>query len=454
MNTKKKNRIGMFLAYMGGSPIFLLISSYLVYYYTNVAGLDPAAVGTVLLVSRVLDGVSDVVFGNMIDRTRTKMGVCRPWVFRMSIFGVLGIVSLFSVPAIDSILIKYIYVFITYNFANTIVATIYQLAIITLPSYLERDSEERNIIYIFANTGQALTQVLISSVMFKAVTALGGAQSAWTICSIVISVLGMILSMIAVWLCKETVDPDEIAKNTGDEAKVPFVKAIKACIVNKYWWMILAFVTFGTAANVATFTMTSYYSQYVLGDTTLADILNTAYTFPMMAIIPFLGIIVGKIGKRNIALIGATLMALGSFVTILTPTNITMLCVGTVLKSVGMGMPSAVYAAMLTDSIEYGQWKTGVRNQAVLIGAQSAGGKIGQGLCSAFLSWSMAWAGYNGMEAIQSASAVGCIQKLFGVFPLVMAVLMVVILLRYDLDKRFPQIMADLKAREKKGAKQ
>ena len=77
MNTKKKNRIGMFLAYMGGSPIFLLISSYLVYYYTNVAGLDPAAVGTVLLVSRVLDGVSDVVFGNMIDRTRTKMGVCR-----------------------------------------------------------------------------------------------------------------------------------------------------------------------------------------------------------------------------------------------------------------------------------------------------------------------------------------------------------------------------------------
>ena len=96
--SKFKNRIGMALAYFGGSPIFILISGYLVYFYTNVAGLDAAMVGTILLISRVLDGVSDVIFGNMIDRTRTKMGVCRPWVFRMAFFGMLGILSLFCIP--------------------------------------------------------------------------------------------------------------------------------------------------------------------------------------------------------------------------------------------------------------------------------------------------------------------------------------------------------------------
>lgn len=448
MKTENKfiNRVGMALAYFGGSPIFLLISGYLVYFYTNVVGLSAATVGTILLISRVLDGVSDVVFGNMIDRTRTKMGVCRPWVFRMAFFGMLGIMSLFCVPHLEG-MAQYVYVFISYNFANTIVATIYQLAIIALPSYLTREVNERSIIYIWANAGQAVTQVLISSMMFKAVTALGGDQRAWIIMAAAISFTGMICTLIAVYLCREKVNPDEIASASGDEASVPFGKAIGALLQNKYWWMILLFVTFGTGINVATMTMTPYYAQYVLGDTTLADILNTCFAFPMIIIIPFLGLIVSKVGKRNIALTGAILLAVGSAITIVAPNNMALLCVAAVIKSAGMGCPSAVYAAMLADSIEYGQWKTGVRNQAILMGAQSAGGKIGVGLISAFISWSMAIAGFVGTQAVQTASANAAIARLYSVMPLILAVLMVVILLKYDLDKRYPQIMKELEER-------
>ena len=378
----------MALAYFGGSPIFILISGYLVYFYTNVAGLDAAMVGTILLISRVLDGVSDVIFGNMIDRTRTKMGVCRPWVFRMAFFGMLGILSLFCIPHLQGGA-QFLYVFVSYNFANTIVATIYQLSIIALPSYLTRDADERSVVYIWANAGQAVTQVLLSSMMFKAVTALGGDQKAWIIAAAIISFTGMVSSLIAVVLCKETVKPDEIAKATGDEANVPFLKAVVACAKNKYWWMILLFVTFGTGINVGTMTMTPYYSQYVLGDTTLADILNTCFAFPQIIVIPFLGLIVAKVGKKNIAITGAVLLTIGSAITVFAPNNLILLCIAAVIKSAGIGCPTAVYAAMLADSVEYGQWKTGIRNQAILMGAQSAGGKIGQGLISAFLSWSI-----------------------------------------------------------------
>lgn len=440
------NRIGMALAYFGGSPIFLLISGYLVYFYTNVVGMNAGVVGTILLISRVLDGFSDVIFGNMIDRTRTKMGVCRPWVFRMAFFGMLGILSLFCVPHLEGAA-QYIYVFVSYNFANTIVATIFQLSIIALPSYLTRDANERSVIYIWANAGQAVTQVILSSTMFKAVSALGGDQRAWIIMAFIISLTGMVSSLIAVWMCKENVKPDEIAKATGDEANVPFVKAVGACVRNKYWWMILLFVTFGTGINVGTMTMTPYYSQYVLGDTTLADILNTCYSFPMVIIIPFLGLIVAKVGKRNIALVGAGMLAVGSAITIFAPHNMVLLCIAAVIKSAGIGCPSAVYAAMLADSVEYGQWKTGIRNQAILMGAQSAGGKIGQGLISAFLSWSMAIAGFVGTEAVQTAAANNAIIRLYSVMPLVLAVLMILILVNYDLDKRYPQIMKDLEER-------
>lgn len=444
--SKFKNRIGMALAYFGGSPIFLLISGYLVYFYTNVVGLDAAMVGTILLISRVLDGVSDVIFGNMIDRTRTKMGVCRPWVFRMAFFGMVGILSLFCVPHLEGVA-QFVYVFVSYNFANTIVATIYQLSIIALPSYLTRDADERSVIYIWANAGQAVTQVILSSMMFKAVLALGGDQRAWIIAAAVISFTGMVSSLIAVVLCKETVKPDEIAKATGDEASVPFAKAVVACIKNKYWWMILLFVTFGTGINVGTMTMTPYYAQYVLGDTTLADILNTCFSFPMMIVIPFLGVIVAKVGKRNIAMTGAILLAIGSAITIVAPHNMVLLCIAAIIKSAGIGCPSAVYAAMLADSVEYGQWKTGVRNQAILMGAQSAGGKIGQGLISAFLSWSMAIAGFVGTQAVQTAAANTAIIRLYSVLPLILAVLMVIVLVNYDLDKRYPQIMKDLEDR-------
>ena len=288
--------------------------------------------------------------------------------------------------------------------------------------------------------------------MFTVVTALGGDQRAWIIVTGCIAFLGMILTMICVAMCKEEVDPDEIAKASGTEAKVPFIQVLKAVVTNKYWWMILGFVTLGTAVYSGTAMITPYYSQYVLGNTTLADMLNSFFAFPMMIMTPFLGFVVNKVGKRNIALFGASMIAVGSVVAALFPHSIPMLCTAQILKSVGVGCPTAVYAAMLADSIEFGQWKTGIRAQAVMMGAQSSGGKIGAGLITSAMTWIMAAVGYNGMLEVQSPSTVAAIQKLYSVLPLGLAAGMILILVFYDLDKRYPQIMADLKVREHENA--
>ena len=102
---------------------------------------------------------------------------------------------------------------------------------------------------------------------------------------------------------------------------------------------------------------------------------------------------------------------------------------------------------MLADAIEYGQWKTGIRTQAMIIGAQSAGGKLGSGLITTAMTWIMAAVGFNGMVEIQSAETVAAIQKLYSILPLALAACMAIILFLYDLDKRYPQIMADLQNR-------
>lgn len=447
MKDKLKVRFGMSLAYMGGCPIFLLISGYLTYFYTNVVGLSAGVIGTILFFSKVLDGISDVVFGNMIDKTRTKMGVCRPWVFRMSIFGVIGILSLFLIPDIGQSA-QYVYVIASYNIANAVIATIYQLAIISLPTYLTRDQNERSIIYIFANCGQFVMQFILSTVMFKVIASLGGDQRAWVLATGAVAVFGMILTLIAVALCKETVDPDEIAKASGTEGKTPFWKTVKAVVRNKYWWMILGFVILGTGVYSGTSTITPYYAQYILGDTSIADTLNSFFAFPMMVMTPFLGFVINKVGKRNIALFGSCSIAAGCIVAWLFPSSLPMLCIAQVLKSVGVGCPTAVYAAMLADSIEYGHWKTGVRAQAMMMGAQSAGNKIGAGLITSAMTWIMQAVGFNGMLAVQSAETNAAIQQLYSVLPLILAAAMILILVFYDLDKRYDGIMADLKERE------
>lgn len=378
------------------------------------------------------------------------MGVCCPWVFRMSIFGLIGILGLFLVPKVGDTA-KYVYVFISYNIANAVVATIYQLAIISLPTYLTRDQNERGIIYIFANSGQFVMQFILSTFMFKIISALGGDQRAWVLATGGVAFFSMILTMIAVALCKETVDPDEIAKASGTEAKVPFMQVIKAVFSNKYWWMILGFVTLGTDVYSGTATISPYYAQYILGDTTIADTLNSFFAFPMMVMTPFLGLVINKVGKRNIALFGSCSIAVGSIVAAVFPTSLPMLCVAQVLKSIGVGCPTAVYAAMLADSIEYGQWKTGVRAQAVMMGAQSAGGKIGAGLITSVMTWIMEAVGFNGMLAVQSAGTNAAIQKLYSILPLGLAAAMILILFFYDLDKRYDGIMADLRKRENRG---
>lgn len=442
---KYKNRIAMAMTYMGSTPLFLLIGGYLVFYYTNVIGLNPGAIGTILLISRVLDGASDLVFGNVIDRTRSKMGVCRPWILSMTIGSMAGIIALLCVPDTGE-MVQYIYVFISYNLANTVISTIYQLSAVGLPTYITRDVVERSYLYIWANTGQMITQIIISGCMFSVIAALGEDRKAWLITFLFIGIVGSVLTAVSVFLCREGVNPDDIAKKAGNQTRVSFVKALCSCLRNKYWWMLLTTIICVTAVNVSTMTMTSYYSQYILKDVTRADVLNIFYTMSMM-VVPLIAFFIEKTEKRNIALAGVFLIVIGCTITVAVHTKMPLLCLAAVLKGLGVGCITAVSSAMIADTIEYGQWKTGVRNQAVLIGAQSAGTKIGQGLISAILSWAIAFAGFDALKLIQPDNVNRCIIRLYSILPLAMAVIAIFILLRYDLDKRFPDIMKDLENR-------
>lgn len=439
-----KQKIGMAVGYGGGAQIFVLINAFIVYYYTNVVGISAGTVGLIILISRFFDGVSDIVFGNIVDHTKSKKGVCRPWIFRVAIMYFIAIIALFAVPNVANIG-KIVYVFITYNFANTIVFTIEQVSMTALPTYMTRDSKEQASIYAWAMIGQYIIQVLLTSFLLQIVNNMGGTQRAWIIVSVAMATIALVAILYLYFVSEETVDPKELTKTKED---VKLGVAIKAILQNKYWFMILFFVLFGSAVYTTTSTMTTYYAQYILNDLTMVGTLNACFSFPMMIVSPLYLVLVKKFRKRDIALFGICLMFLGTMINVFMPSNLMALHVGAVLKSIGFSAPNSLFMAMLADTIEYGHWKTGVRCQAILMAANGCGQKIGGGLVSAGLGWAMDAAGFDGMAATQTAGALKSISGLYLYLPAIFAGMMIVILLCYNLDKIYPQIRAELDAKE------
>ncbi len=155
------------------TTIVTLINVVLTYFYTNVMGLNIAKVALIMLISRFFDGASDVVAGAIIDRTRSKYGKARPWLLRMAIPHLVGLIAMFTVPP-SSEMFQLVYIFIAYNFANTVVNTMAGLALSSLNSLMTRDSNERGQLNAFRQFGAPIMELAISAITIPAANYLGG----------------------------------------------------------------------------------------------------------------------------------------------------------------------------------------------------------------------------------------------------------------------------------------
>ena len=173
-----------------------------------------------------------------------------------------------------------------------------------------------------------------------------------------------------------------------------------------------------------------------------------AYTMPLLVCGFVLLPLSQKFGKRTIMLSGVGIQMIGCILIILIPKSMPVILAATVMKSIGQSCAATMYQPMLADSIEYGHWKTGIRSQAALMGANGAGQKVGQGLVTALLGGIMSIAGFSGMAAVQSEKAIGSVSGLFLFVPLVFTIIEFAIIYIYDLDKKYDTIMKELEERK------
>ena len=236
------NKVGYGSGDLAANCIYGLVTSFVMIYLTDTVGLNSGVIGVLIAVARVFDGISDVIFGNLMDKTHTKMGKARPWMLWTQIGNCICLVLLFSVPMGMGQTAQYAYFFITYVLLNVIFYTANNIAYASLTSLITKNTNERvqmgSIRFMFSLG----TNVVVSSVTVGLVSTLGGGAAGWRNVAIIYAVIALIVNTISVFSVKE-LSPEELSEGTTAtmDEKIPFVESLKLLAKNKYFIMIAIF---------------------------------------------------------------------------------------------------------------------------------------------------------------------------------------------------------------------
>ena len=433
----------------GCNIIYTAMSAFLLFYYTDYANVSAMAVGTIMMISRIFDGVSDIIMGVIVDRTKSKYGKARPWILRMCIpFAVSGSL-LFSVPASWASTPKLVYVFITYNLVSTVIYTAINVPYSALNALMTQDPYERSVLSIFRNLLATAGTLTINTFTLPLVEYFGNNAAAWTKTLVVFGFVAIAAFLCTFFGTKERV---RAAENEGEvqTEDVPFVTGIKALFQNKYWIMMTGMLALFFLMYSVNGGATVYYAKDILGDKNLVSTINGIFNIVQICGMFFIAMLVKKFGKRNVFALGLVLDIIGMLVLNFSGGSMAIIVVSSVIRGIGNACGGATMWAMVSDTIDYGEWKTGYRTEGLVNSACSFGYKIGNGIGSALLGLILEIGGYVGTAAVQTESALTSIKVCFVWIPILVYVCGLVIMKFYHLDKEFDGIIADLKARAQK----
>jgi GPH family glycoside/pentoside/hexuronide:cation symporter len=233
------------------------------------------------------------------------------------------------------------------------------------------------------------------------------------------------------------------------QEKIPIGKSFRIMLGNPYFLICAGMMIFFTMYQIIISTDLAYYCQYILGDVNLVLPLSTAEKLPMIPVILLLPLFSKRFGKRTQIATGCVIGILGQIVFIMQPQSHTFAIISAGMRGIGMAPFYGFQYSLPSDAIEYGQWKTGTRVEALMFSSMQFGQKMIVGIISAVIGAVLAISGFDGMKAVQSAEAVKAVSSMFLYAPLAVWSAMLIVILCYRLDKKYGAMMTDLAEREK-----
>lgn len=440
-----KERIGYGMGDFANNMMYTPVNSFFTYFLTNIAGLGAGVVGTILLISRLLDGVSDLIVGSFMEKIHSKHGKARPWLLWWCIPFAVSLVLMFTAPDFGTTG-KIVYAFLTYNLAVTVVYTAINLPFGSLAALMTKNQTERGYLNISKMVFAFGGGMVVNAATLPLVKFFGNDAAAWQKTFLIYGVVAIIFFLVVFFTTKEAVT--EEAQKSGTTEKVDIKKALVSLLKNKYWIILLAIFFLNSVVN-AFIGVNVYYAQYIMNDDSLVGNLSIFQNIASFAAFAVCTVVIRKVGKQKIAISGVAISFIGYAMVLFNPTSYAVLYTAAVIKGIGNAALSGVMYGMLADTVEYNDWHSGIRAEGLAFSANSIGQKVGSGIGSAVLGWVLAAFGFVSSSAAQPASAINGIRTIFLYVPLVVFAVMFVILLFYKLDKEYGTIVEELEKRVK-----
>lgn len=425
----------------GGNIVTQVLGTFLTAYYTDSVGIAAAAVGTMMLITRFLDGISDIIMGGIIDKTKTKWGKARPWLLISAPLICAGLILTFNVPDSISSGAKIIYMYLTYIFLNCITFTGYMISHTCLLSRMTLDVNDRQIMTSTNQIINNVVQLIITGFTIGFVGVCG-----WRTVSIIYGVLTGVMILICFFGTKEHLDMNSDTEEVHIKT-VPLKEAAPALLKNKYFYLLALLFILALSIASGNGSVTYYYCNIILENPGMMAPLSMAMTIPVIVVNLFVPAIVKKFGYQKTLIVSSILMLLGFLIVSIGRDSSILAIIGTVLRGMGNGPIFACGFALSAQVVDYGEWKYNIRSEGLVNSCVSFGQKVGLGLGAAIASWIIAAGGYVGTAAIQTEAAKSSIIFAYGWFGVILAVLMLIVSIFMNIDKYQDQIRSELEVR-------
>lgn len=446
------NKIGYGSGDIAGNVVYAFLSSFVMIYLTNTIGLSAGIVGTLIAVSKLFDGFTDIFFGAMIDKTHSRLGKARPWMLYGYIGCAVTLAAIFAIPTSWGTTAQYTWFFIAYTLLNGVFYTANNIAYSALTSLVTKNNKERVQMgswrFIFAFS----TSLLIQSVTISFVAQCGGGAAAWRTVAIVYAVIGLLVNTLSVFSVKELSEEELNDVNCGEmrlngesmkesappqEEKLSLVESFKLLAANKFYLMICGVYIlqqlYGAMINAGI-----YYMTYVLKNENLYGVFSWAINIPLIVALVFTPTLVGRWkGMYRLNLRGYMLAVLGRIGVVVAAYagSVPLMLAFTAAAALGQGPWQGDMNAVIASCSEYTYLTKGKRVDGTMYSCTSLGVKLGGGLGTAVAGWLLEFSGFDGRLAVQPQSCINMLHVMYLWLPLVINIVILIVLSQMNVEE-------------------
>lgn len=436
-----RDKVGYMLGNVANDFTFIFASLYLQVFYTDVLGINAGIVGTMFLISRIVDAFTDTAMGRICDKTKaTKNGKFKPWLLRACGPVALASFLMYQTFAVNlSMTLRIVYMFVTYLLWGSVCYTAINIPYGSMASVMSNEPDHRAGLSTFRGVGSMIPQILVGVVvpMFLYTTLEDGTKianaSAFPVVALITSILAVVCYVACYFMCTERVKVEEEAKS------VSFKDTIKALVGNRALVGIaLVFICY-LGAQMLNQVINNYIFKDYFGNTMGLSVMNAAGFAPALILAPLAVPLTRKVGKKELGIIAAAMgtVAFGALFLMKT-TNMWLYTVINIVGLLGFGLFNLIIWAFVSDVIDDQEVRTGKREDGTIYAVCSFSRKLGQAIASALGGWSLGWIGYvEGSLTGQSEAVKNGIYNIATLVPTILYLIVgVCLIFIYPLSKK------------------